>query len=366
MNRFASLKKRLFTALLGLACAAAVPAFAQATDSFKLTQNGREVAIVKPYPWSGWYWPRANTPLAKVMGKYDDFVEARTGRNPGAKAWERKNHRNGPEWSGHCNGWSAAACLEAEPREPKTVDGFTFTVGDQKGLLSEQYMDCYYQFYGTRANHDAPYDPDILPHHFHRLLLENLKEKQIPVVIDADAGEAVWNYPAYAFESTWTVNAAKSQASVETKLYLANDNVAADYLGTAGFIKTYKYTLDLNPAGEVIGGKWGRGTGKNHPDFVWVPTADSPAGSWENPNIDPVIIRSIIHPGSPLPVPPSEPTPPDSDVPPSDSTPPATAAFSPNAMIQPADSPISRAAETGAYDRVLDEAGLNPEELFNP
>lgn len=360
MNSRTSMKSRLLAAVLGLLCAAPIAGFAQATDSFKLTQNGREVAVVKPYPWSGWYWPRANSPLSKVCEKYDAFVTSRTGTNPGAKAWERKNHRSGPEWSGHCNGWSAAACLEAEPREPKTVDGFTFTVGDQKGLLSEQYMDSYFQFYGTRANHDAPYDADILPHHFHRLLLENLKEKQIPIVIDADPGTPVWNYPVYAFESIWTVNAAKTQASVETKLYLANDNVAADYLGTSGFIKTCKYTLDLNPAGEVIGGKWARGSGSTHPDFVWIPTADAPAGGWENPNIDPVMVRAIIHPGSPLPVPPSEPTPP------TDPTPPASSTFSPTAMIQPADSPVSAAADTKAYDRVLNEAGLDADELFQP
>ncbi|MFZ2958005.1 MAG: hypothetical protein WA705_14045 [Candidatus Ozemobacteraceae bacterium] len=358
MKSRTSMKSLLLVAIFGLLCAIPSPGFGQASNSLKLTQNGREVAVIKPYPWSGWWWPRRSAPLVKVLNKFDEFVAARTGKNPGAGAWERKYHKGGEEWAGHCNGWSAASCLEAEPREPKTVDGFTFSIGDQKGLLTEQYMDCYFQFYGTRANHDAPYDSDILPHHFHRLLLEILKDKQIPLVVDTDAGEPVWNFPAYAFESAWTVNAAKTQAAVVTKLYLANDDVSADYLGTAGFIKTYKYTLNLNPAGEVIGGAWGRGTGGNHPDFVWVPTADSPPGGWENPNINPVMVRAIIHPGSPLPVPPAPPSPPH--------PPAASATFSPVAMIQPADSSLTAAADTSVYDQVLNEAGLEGAELFKP
>lgn len=340
-----------------------------ASGAFKLAPTGREVAIIRPHPWSGWYWPWARVPMAKVLAKYDTFVARRTGRNPGAAAWERKHHRGGEEWSGHCNGWAAAAALEPEPRAPRTVDGMTFTVGEQKGLLSELYMDCYHQFYGTRC-YSSKSDPDILPHHFHRLLLEYMKERQVPIVIDADAGSPVWNYPAYAFETTWTTDARRGKAEVTTKLYLADDNVHADFLGTKGLIKTYRYTLDLNAAGEVIGGAWARGTGKNHPDFVWVPTANSPPAGWQNPAVEETMVRAIV--GNPAPAPPAPPSPPSPPSSPSSPPPPPAAppASSPagvaslSRMVMASEPAGMAAGAVEAYDAVLQEAGLDPAALF--
>lgn len=313
---------------------------AQGSGSLILSPAGREVGIIKPYPWSGWWWPWNGVPLAKVLTRYDKFVEGRTGKNPGAASWERKHHRGGEEWAGHCNGWSAAASLEAEPVVPRTVDGQEFSVAEQKGLLTEMYMDCYHQFYGTRCYQDSA-DPDIHPHHFHRLLLEFIKERQVPIVIDTDAGSPVWNFPVYAFETVWTTDPRRGRAEVTTKVYLADDNVVAGYLGTKGIVKTYKYTLELNPAGEVTGGKWARGTGSRHPDFVWVPTADSPPAGWQNPNIDPVQVRAIV--GAPAP------------------PPPASFPASLTAVLEA----MPAATGEAAYDQVLREAGLDPEVLFD-
>jgi hypothetical protein len=224
-------------------------------------------------------------------------------------------------------------------------------------------MDCYHQFYGTRC-YSSKSDPDILPHHFHRLLLEYMKERQVPIVIDADAGSPVWNYPAYAFETTWTTDARRGKADVTTKLYLADDNVNADFLGTKGLIKTYRYTLDLNAAGEVIGGAWARGTGKNHPDFVWVPTANSPPAGWQNPAVEEAMVRAIV--GSPAPTPPSPPSPPSSPPPPP-APPPASSpagVASLSRMVMAGEPAGVAAGAVEAYDAVLQEAGLDPAALF--
>lgn len=341
-------------------------AHAQASWSFPLPATGREVGIIKPHPWSGWWWPWRGSPLAKVLTRYDAFVQKRTGRNPGAAAWERKHHRGGEDWAGHCNGWSAAAALEPEPRAPRTVDGMEFTVADQKGLLTEQYMDCYHTFYGTRS-YGAKADPDILPHHFHRLLLEYVKERQVPIVLDTDGGSPVWNFPVYAFETTWTTDARRGLAAVTTKVYLANDDVKADFVGTAGFVKTYRYTLELNAAGEVTGGTWDKGFGgKKHPDFVWVPTADAPPAGWQNPAVDPAMVRAIVGGPAPEPPPPSTPAPPPAASGPArilalvEEAPAGTGTdVGPEAAAE-----AQRGAPLAAFDEVLREAGLTPETLF--
>ncbi len=317
--------------------------------TFTLPISGRVTATIKPFPWSGYYWPQDGHPLSRVLSKYDKFVTGRTGANPGAAAWERRYHDSEIEWAGHCNGWSAASVLHPEPRAPRTVDGITFSIGDQKGLLSEQYMDCYYKFFGTRANKSSPVDPDILPHHFHRILLEFMKEKKLAIVVDIDAGSPVWNYPVYAFDTNWTVSPDRTRADVTTQLYLVQNDVKADFVGTKGFVKTYRYSLFLNPAGEVTGGSWAKGTGRQHPDFIWVPVADCPAGSWENPNLDPAMVRAIL--GLP------EPPPPATGTPASTPTGPASVTATIMASIQ--------TVGTGdPFESVLREAGLDPETLF--
>ncbi|GEM_PF-3188752 len=151
-------------------------------------------------PWSGSYWPMASGELGKgwnglasftyntttkqydfntsvaqndlsPMAKYDRYV----GNNPATGAakreltidgrWmhhvygERKAQydRDGVDygWWGHCNGWSAACALEAEPYGPITANGVKFDVADVKGLLTESYFGCVSSFSGSRYN-----DPD--------------------------------------------------------------------------------------------------------------------------------------------------------------------------------------------------------------
>jgi len=354
MNRIVpSFRSFCQTALaLAFALSVAAPAVAQPASGPgtlpPFLQNGREVAIVKPYPWSGWWWPRSKQQMKGPLKKYDALVQKRTGRNPGAAAWEGKYHKHGEDWSGHCNGWSAAAILEPEPRAARIVDGIEFSLGDQKGLLTEMYMDCYYQFYGTRANRDSPVDPDILPHHFHRLLLEYLKVRQEPIVADIEPKSPVWNFPIYAFESAWTVDARKKVVTFETKVYYANDDVPIEYVGTAGFVKVYKYAFTLNDNGEVVGSKWLPGSTTKHPDFVWIPTADAPPGGWENHCLDAAVVRQIC--GLPAP-----------EMPPMPEPPPASGAALISAIVETA--PRTRAPRPDP-DRILREAGLDPATLF--
>jgi hypothetical protein len=99
-------------------------------------------------PWSGWWWP-ANDLVGGPrlfdfdgpLARYDRFVEALGRPDPDTMEWERAEVRfSSLPWAGHCNGWAAAALLELEPTKPRTLNGITFSVADQKGLLTSYHF----------------------------------------------------------------------------------------------------------------------------------------------------------------------------------------------------------------------------------
>ncbi|MBF0543143.1 MAG: hypothetical protein HQM08_01855 [Candidatus Riflebacteria bacterium] len=284
--------------------------------NFLDTPNGSDSAFLASAPWSGYWWQKKGGYMFKgwdehpesPLFKYDKYVEQKTGQNPGSCDWEgnRENKHYLPHnagWEGHCNGWSAASILEPEPTASRTVDGITFTVGDQKALLSEMYMDCYCEFYGQRSEDPDYASPDIYPNIFHRLLVENIKTKHRAIVADIDPRKPVWNYPITGYETSWESSANKSRVYFTTKVYYIDDNVPAEYVGIKWFAKTYYYTLFLNEKGEVTGGNWTKSSVYSHPDFVWIPTADAPADRLENPKLDTKFVHEIT--GHPIPVPPA-------------------------------------------------------------
>ncbi|RCK81720.1 MAG: Cold-active serine alkaline protease [Candidatus Ozemobacter sibiricus] len=267
---------------------------------------------ITPPPWSGDWWSRKKGFL--VLGwpghspspfeKYDAYVESRTGRNPGAHAWEkdvRNTHYNpkAEDWEGHCNGWAAASILVPEPRQAKVRNGITFLTADQKGILSEQYMNTYCMFYGRRNWGNPGDDPDdIYPDEFHKLLLEYIGNKKSAIICDTSYDRQVWNFPLFKFESSWSTGwFDKSKLKVRTTVYYVDDGVRPDYIGTKWFSTTYTYNLFLDSQGNITGGEWTGSSRTNHPDFVWVPTADAPnppGTVQENPRIDPRYVKEIV------------------------------------------------------------------------
>lgn len=275
------------------------------------SQNSASGEIV-PAPWSGYWWSRRTGLLVKgwdghqpsPLERYDAYVQSRTGRNPGAHAWEMNpvnNHYNpnAEQWEGHCNGWAAASILTVEPRERRIRNGIVFEVADQKGLLSEQYMNTYCNFYGNRTwgnPNDIP--GDIPPDEFHRLLLHYISTGKTAIIADIDPSRQVWNFPIYKFESSWRGSFFNSdRLRVTTTCYFADDQVSTDFLGTKWFRKTYTYDLFLDPHGNVVDGAWTGGSRNDHPDFIWVPTSDAPNppnSNLQNPKVDPKFVREIV------------------------------------------------------------------------
>lgn len=300
---------------------------------------------IKPAPWSSDWWSRkkgflvngwaGHTPSA--LARYDQYVQSRTGKNPGSLAWESniKNthyNPNAENWEGHCNGWSAASILEPEPREKKIRNGITFDTSDQKGILSELYMNTYCMFYGKRfwGNHGDDKD-DIYPDQFHRLLLEYLAAGKSAIVCDVAPDRQVWNFPAYKFESSWDAGwFNEKKLKVKTTVYFGDDNVPPTYVGTKWVATTFTYNLFTDDDGNIVGGEWTGGSKDNHPDFVWVPTADAPnppGTVQENPGLDPKFAHEITQ--------------------------------GPAELNLPTETPVPQSP-----DAVLMEAGLDPKSLF--
>ncbi|MBF0547257.1 MAG: hypothetical protein HQM08_22645 [Candidatus Riflebacteria bacterium] len=272
-------------------------------DPLKLSKSGSEKVFLNPKPWSGYWWSRKEGENLEAFDKYDHYVRANGKPDPRSYFWE-KDIKNGhydpssPGWAGHCNGWSAASILEPEPLQPQTVKGVTFSVADQKALLSEMYMDCYTEFYGERNESFLPKSRDFPPDLFHRLLVDNLKNKKRGIVADTSNSASVWNYPICGYESHWNnIPLLPSQIRVTTTVYYADDDVDANFVGNKPMVKTYHYILSLNKKGEVIKGIWELQSQFDHPDFIWIPTGDSPSQGDENPKLDPFFVHQITRGG---------------------------------------------------------------------
>ncbi len=245
-------------------------------------------------------------------------------------------------WWGHCNGWSAAAALETEPFAPVEKNGIKFEVADLKGILTESHFGCVSSFTGSRyrapeaaektsydrakvllaalsatppaateyktwyeaayhttrstvgvpsdyrgslesfigdydSQYTAAYD-DIRPDVFHQILVKVIGQTHGVVVFDIVAGEAVWNYPAYAYHATLVDRGTRVIGGYTRRVFEAtttvsysDDGVAVNHLGVKGFTRTYTYELYTTAAGYLRGGKWIGASVDEHPDFAWYP-----------------------------------------------------------------------------------------------
>jgi hypothetical protein len=233
-------------------------------------------------PWSGWWWPAsdlvggprlfdANGPLAR----YDLYVEALGRPNPATMEWERAEVRfAGVAWAGHCNGWAAASLLEPEPTGDRVVNGVTFTVADQKGLLTS------YHFADAAAWSLGSDDQDVSPAEVHRALLTWIGGQRKGMVFTfkpTGAGEEVWSYPAHAFDVAIGPDPLEPDVwHVQATVWLVDNEVPAGFVGArpwpspAG--KPLEYTIRGNPY-DPSSGEWARSTAGRfgRPYMVWYP-----------------------------------------------------------------------------------------------
>jgi hypothetical protein len=141
--------------------------------------------------------------------------------------------------------------------------------------------------------------------------------QKYPIIADVHGKEQVWNYPQWKFsidsrevsatdanriiigpnsDTSYTFNAAaKSFRSVAMTLTQSEAYSTEQLTSQIELSKRYKdtvyyYILELNDAGEIIGGEWVGTSQRDHPDFVWValePISGDGSPYSANPNVDP-------------------------------------------------------------------------------
>jgi hypothetical protein len=209
--------------------------------------------------------------------------------------------RRAPYWSGICHGWSPAALHHAEPAAV-TVTGKSgiavpFGSGDVKALLDEYYADnaqaslflgqtCKSGGSGSiwrkiRGAINKTGCDDVNAGALHVILTNELGIKKAGFVGDVDRWGEVWNQPIYAFRTRmvgesepWRGAASGTvrEVIVHTDMFYADElehELWQPVVGTALYkegVERYDYSLELDAAGRIIGGRWISG---NRPDFLW-------------------------------------------------------------------------------------------------
>lgn len=238
-------------------------------------------------------------------------------------------------WWGHCNGWSAAAIKEAEPRQSVQWKGKTLEVGHQKALLTELWLTSESGFLGNTQKkretgswiydvNDPDYQTfwDVSPRQVFLAFTNQIGLQKTGVVIDRFTGEQVWNQPVVGYRILPIRAQDLGQqtyegknfyfAKVRMKIYWANDNVQPGHI-SSGFdisktgdqdyddgiandyaqrLLNFKLFFDapvvmdgsgtrVQSAGQLVGdGLWDAQEqpvaypaqlNQTHPDFIWQP-----------------------------------------------------------------------------------------------
>lgn len=257
-------------------------------------------------PYSGYIYPDNSGGTIPIMRKYDRAFHqgrplATAFEEWDVKAWKAKEDVRGPlfglrwgsrmavpDWSGHCNGWAAAAIRHAEPQKNVTRNGVVFTPSDIKGLLAELYL---YNDVADLSGSDRIINAGVL----HAVLANWVGRGQHALGMEADPGEERWNYPVWAYNSD---SVQRSPRQVEVKLnlgYVLDSNREHDESPRIHRVKNFHYMLDLNSQGEIIGGRFHRTSTRIA--MLWLPlqpkAGRQPGNRLGNPHLNVQQVLSI-------------------------------------------------------------------------
>jgi hypothetical protein len=281
-------------------------------------------------PWSDTYWPHYEGGIAVPYRTGEDAWKSRlfskteilSGRvsaeqinnlSPAAKfdllrgmynypltrdVLSSTNPKN-PSWWGICHGWAPAALNHPEP-QPITVtnpDGVVIHFGssDVKALISFYYADYAYKArkvrqLGNRCNGDGFlfFRPgnckrDVNPGALHIVLGNLIGLQRRGLVGDVTQSKEVWNQPISGYESTVVRERAPSNRSargtakevlVRTKMNYVVE-IGPQELPVVGTdsqsfdSRDFTYWLELDAAGNILGGSYNKAVSEESPDFFW-------------------------------------------------------------------------------------------------
>jgi hypothetical protein len=104
---------------------------------------------------------------------------------------------------------------------------------------------------------------------FHAAIANWLGRGSHPIGMEADPGEQKWNYPAYAYSMSSTK---RSDRAVDVRLdltYAKDSNGEYQRSPRYSRYKTFRYRLDLNENGEIVGGAFY--SNSSMIDMLWLP-----------------------------------------------------------------------------------------------
>ncbi|MBF0364081.1 MAG: hypothetical protein HQK50_00835 [Oligoflexia bacterium] len=275
-------------------------------------------------PWTDTYWPSYKRGIAQrwvdsssIGFSFRDFFSSRLSEKKVAKlspaekydlylgnmdyplteAEKNRTSRSAPKWEGLCHGWAMASMLFDEPNPITVVNNngvvIHFGSSDIKALLTllqGNYNEGKTYFAGSRC--DAKFNVyrwhnrnnacmDVNAGAFHVILSNKIGILKQGIVIDRQTDKEVWNQPVHAFrskiiaEQAATADAATGTvkevvvstvitytAEIEPNFYPQNRAGTEDFR----VLKEYRYILELNRHGNIIGGEW---ISSDYPDFIW-------------------------------------------------------------------------------------------------
>ncbi len=219
-------------------------------------------------------------------------------------------------WWGLCHAWVPAAILEPEPQRDVTVNGVTFTVSDIKALLITMYDRNSSLMIGGRCNekeierHDETGEVlldqcgDTNAGTWHVVAVNMLGIMKRAFAEDRTANYQVWNQPVRGFEigeqrdvteaealnllgrpegSTYVEQFDSPEAVRWVYVDMTSHYVTESSNTTEGALTPnidnwtrqdhYEYILEINEAGDIVGGEWLPAYYDAHPDFLWLPLA---------------------------------------------------------------------------------------------
>lgn len=207
----------------------------------------------------------------------------------------KSNSPDAPSWHGMCHGWAPGAINHPEPA-PKTVvaNGVTIPFGssDVKALISYYYGSQAYgqrqvRQLGRRCNGGGIFNrrscrDDVNAGAFHIVLANQLGLMNEGLVADVSEGRQVWNQPVVGFTSRIVGERGASRKSAPGTVKEIRLQTRMDYtveigakwdpvVGTSSQAersKHFDYWLELNSAGNIIGGSYESGSAET-PDFLW-------------------------------------------------------------------------------------------------
>ncbi|AUX26343.1 uncharacterized protein SOCEGT47_069040 [Sorangium cellulosum] len=225
-------------------------------------------------------------------------------------------------WMGLCHGWAPAAYMLRRPRKMvsvKAADGRTelrFFPSDIEALATLLWAKAGAptRFIGSRSNERSPrFDEvgrvlspaafDTNPGTWHLCVVNQIAVAQRSFILDVTYDYEVWNQPVHSYEDTYFNPQTLEPAADVGRATVPRDRFTNDkfrryrdvpFASVLGVSMTvhyvvetspthakmddpsrdqvhstdYRYDLELDAEGKVVGGEWYQST---HPDFLWTP-----------------------------------------------------------------------------------------------